>query len=369
MKLAVDGTTLAEALTIVGAAIPSRATRPVLANVLLSAHDGILEVMGTDMEVGIRFAIEEVDVSEDGKALLPAGRITGIVKELTGGRIEISESELQTTIKAPGCRFKLVGENPEDFPNVPPAPDKGTEILAAQIQVQTRKTAFAAAPEETRYAIHGLMWRIGAKGTCEMIATDGKRLARVGDKISDPKHEAIVPVRGMRHILACIEPGEEKVRVAFEDRRIIAKVGRATIVMSRIEGTFPNYQEVIPEKTGINIQVDGPNFESCVRRAALLSTKETMAIGIHFDKGKMKATARDSNVGEGEIEMEISYDGEPIDINFNPKYLLDFCKVRGGDDIQIGINDARSAVLMHETGGTLEYVVMPITLESSDPAP
>lgn len=366
MKLAVDGATLAEALTIVGGAIPSRAARPVLSNVLLSAHDGILEAMGTDMEVGMRFAIEEVDIEEPGKALLPASRLTGIVKELTGGRIEIRTEDLQTEIRAPGCFFKLVGEDPADFPDIPPAPDGGTEILSATIQVQTRKTAFAAATEETRYAIHGLLWRVGKEGTSEMVATDGKRLARVGDKVTNAEHIALVPVRGMNRILACIEPGEEKIRIAFEERRIIAKAGRATIVMSKIEGTFPNYNEVIPAATSIKIQVDGDHFESCVRRAALLSNQGSEAIMLRFASGKMIASARASNVGEGQIEMEIEFDGEPIEVNFNPKYLLDFCKVRIGEEIEIGMNDARSAVLMLETGGSLQYVVMPVTMESSE---
>ncbi len=368
MRFQAHGGELASALSIVGGIVPSRAARPVLQNVCLSARGSTLEVLGTDMEIGVRHRVEEVEVEEEGDVLLSASRLQGIVRELADGRIEVSSTDFQTEIKAPGCYFKLVGEDPADFPAVPPFPTgPSVEVPAELLSSLVRRTAFAAAAEETRYAIHGVLLEIEGK-TVRMVATDGKRLAwsrgTLGTAVK-AKQSALLPPRALTQVLKGVEPGEESVRLVFEERRVIAQAGRSTVVASRIEGTFPSYEEVIPKESRLEVVLDREAFAACVRRGALLASEGSQAVSMGLSGGQLKIGARAANVGEGQIEMEVAYDAEPIEIHFNPRYLLDFLKVIPSETIEIRMNDSRSAVLFVD-GEDLKYVVMPVTLESME---
>ena len=366
MRFQAHGGELASALSIVGGIVPSRAARPVLQNVCLSARGKTLEVLGTDMEIGVRHRVEEVEIEEEGDVLLSASRLQGIVRELADGRIEVSSSDFQTQIQAPGCFFKLVGEDPADFPAVPPFPTgTSVEVPGDVLASLVRRASFAAAAEETRYAIHGVLLELEGK-TVRMVATDGKRLAWSRGslpKASKGKKSALLPPRALSQVLKGVEPGEDSVRLVFEERRVIAQAGRSTVVASRIEGTFPSYDEVIPKESRLEAELDRETFASCVRRGALLASEGSQAVSVRLSQGQLEVGARASNVGEGRIEMEVGYDGDPIEIHFNPRYLLDFLKVVPSESIQMRMNDHRSAVLFVD-GEDHRYVVMPVTLES-----
>ena len=149
----------------------------------------------------------------------------------------------------------------------------------------------------------------------------------------------------------------------FEERRVLARAGRSAISASRIEGTFPNYEEVVPGKCQLKATVEKDGFAACVRRGALLATEGSHAVAIRFSPGQLQVGAKVSNVGEGEIRMDIDYGGDPVEIHFNPKYLLDFLKIAEGDTVTVEMHDPGSAVVFRDSAGML-YVVMPITLEA-----
>lgn len=326
-----------------------------------------MEVLGTDMEVGVRHRLEEVEVHEEGGILLPAGRLQGIARELSGGQVEISAADGKAKIEAPGCHFKLVGEEPGDFPVIPAFPEGSGVVLPADLLSSlVRSVVFSAASEESRYAIHGVLLEMQGK-ELRVVATDGKRLAWATGKLEKAgekkKVSALLPARGLGQILKGVEPGEEEVRVVFEERRVLAQAGRSTVVASRIEGAFPNYEEVVPTKCSQEAVIDRENFAACVRRGALLATEGSHAVAVEVAPGELKVGAKVSNVGEGEIQMGVQYEGEPVEIHFNPRYLLDFLKVAQGEKVRLGMNDPRSAVVFRDEGNLL-YVVMPITLDA-----
>ena len=367
MKIKAHGGELSAALAIAGGAVPSRAARPILQNVCLSARGDSLEILGTDMEIGVRHRVEEVEILEEGDVLVPAHRLQGIARELADGQIEIKSSGPKTEIRAPGSYFSLVGEEPGDFPVVPVFPDgAGVEIPSDLFSSLVRRTAFAAAAEETRYAIHGVLLEV-LKDEIRMVATDGKRLAWSKAALKRPKgkkESALVPARGLAQVLKGMELGDEVVRLAFEERRIVAQTGRTTVSASRIQGTFPAYEEVVPAKPKFKATVDRDAFAACVRRGALLAMEGSHAVEVGFSPGKLTVGAKVSNVGEGELEMQAEYDGDALEINFNPRYILDFLKVAQGETIKVEMTDSRSAAAFHDGSGLL-YVAMPITLETA----
>lgn len=366
MKLSVHGTNLADVLGKVSGTVQPRASRPVLQNVCIVAKGKRLDILATNMEVGIRHQVEDAEIHEEGSILLNGARLHSIARELVGGTVEIEATTSKAEIRSQGCYFNLVGDKAEDFPAIPTPPKEGIGITikAEVLQGLVRHSVFAASAEESRYAIHGVLLCTDAKGKAQIVATDGKRLAwAMEDKPLKVKTDALLSPAGLRQIIAVIEPGVEDIIFAFDERRVVVQAGVATIAIQKVQGTFPAYEAVVPKETKINVDVDRENFTSSIRRAALLATEGSHAVAVGLRGGKLLVAAKASNIGEGRIETDLLYDGDDLDVHFNPKYVLDFCKVAVGEKIQIGINDSRSAVIFRD-GETLTYVVMPITLDA-----
>lgn len=373
----VAGLYLHRALAAVNPIVPTRAARPVLQNILIVAREGGVDICGTDMEIGIRETIEECQVDDYGSALLPGKRLLAMAKELKGGTVDIFSADFQTTLKAAGCRFKLVGEDPADFPAVPPMPTKPDATQTVKVDVGTLQgmlnvTAYATAAEETRYAIQGIMLEVQGKKVW-MVATDGKRLAITldgweGTKGPRKQVTALIPPRGLKVLLAG-QPDDLECVLVFEGRRVLAQVGSRTVVMSKIEGTFPTYEEVIPKSLTHEVTLDVASLASAVRRASLVAQDGSNAVEFTFRPKGLEVSARAANVGETTHELPVGewLAGQPEGtetIVFNPKYLLDTLKACGDEEIRFGWNGPRSAALL--SWGQAQCVIMPVTLEAND---
>lgn len=381
MQITIDGGKLAEALALVGGAVPSRATRSILQNVYIKAEPHqAAEIQGTDMQIGIRQRLPDAKVEGKGGLLIPFARLHGIIRELAGEKLTIKATEKQVTIKAPGATFKLVGEAPTDFPAIPEMPKEGgLEVKASALTDLIRRTGYAASDEESRYAIHGILLEVKGQ-TLQMIATDGKRLAWVeaadgisgkGGKSQGQKYSALMPGPGLRVALrkAMDSQAEDAtVRLVFEEKRVLVETGQTLMAMTLIQGTFPNYTEVVPKDLPITVTIEREALERAVRRGALIATEGSHAVQIEFQTDKIRVGARISDVGEGMIEEPATATvPEPLEVHFNPRYLLDFLKVADAQEIRIGLKDRTSAVLLHD-GDSSRYVVMPVTLDAGGKA-
>lgn len=393
MKLIVDRGALLNAVNLVSGAVAARSPRMQLTCVKVVASKGkdgsSLTLIGTDAEIAIRLHIAQVDVQQPGEALIPADKLRGIVAaEDTDPTLTI-ESEGETIhIRGSDAKFKVFGYPVSDFPPVPDFAEavagaggapKAKSVFthpAGSLSGIVARTLFATARENSRYAINGvLLKREGKK--MEMVATDGRRLAMCRVAISGQPDKdgktvsAIVPTKALGMLQKMIGDPEETVHIAVSDNQIYFgfgtadKPGRAVLSSNLVEGTFPQYEEVIPKDQDKRVVFDRDVLSSAVRRAALLTNEESRGVRMRFNaKDKtLELTSRAPEQGEAQINVGLSgYEGEDIEIGFNPTFLTDVLKVIDDPQVIFELKAPNKPGIV-KSGGDFVYVVMPVNLQ------
>lgn len=370
MKITCDRAELSEALGLAASVIPPRSPRPVLQNVCLRTTPQGIEVLATDLEVSLRAKVTRVDVERPGEALIPAARAVAILRELEGDKVEIACEDRIATITAGGSRFKIVGEDPREFPQIPSFDEQDAiKFGRSQLETMIRKTAFAAATEGTRYALNGVLFDL--KGDrLRLVATDGKRLAlceRPVDLSGAPESvrtgavHVVVPNKGVGLLARLAPPDDETVSLRFLEGQLLAASSRATLAAQLVQGHFPPYDGVIPRDVPRKIEFETKFFLPALRRASLLTTKESQAVRLSFGFNKLTLSSRTPDVGESTVEFPVPYADDPMEIAFNSQFLLDALKVIDGDRFTLELKDESSPGVLRE-GESFTYVVMPISL-------
>jgi DNA polymerase-3 subunit beta len=364
VKITCDRPELAEALSLAASVIPARSPRPVLQNVCLRTGPDGLEVLATDLEVSLRARVARVDVDRPGEALLPAAKATAILRELEGDKVELETEDRITTISAAGSRFKIVGEDPAEFPQIPTWDDKGAVRFGkTQLETMIRKTAFAAATEGTRYALNGVLVDL-KDDRLRLVATDGKRLAlceRPVEYAGGAAVHVVVPNKGVALLARLAPPEDETIALKFLDGQLLAASSRATLSAQLVQGHFPPYDGVIPKDVPRRIEFETKAFLPALRRAALLTTKDSQAVRLAFGANRLTLSSRTPDVGESSVELPVPYGDDPLEVGFNPAYIMDALKVLDQDRFTLELKDEASPGVIRE-GESFTYVVMPISL-------
>lgn len=368
MKLICDARELAESVGIAATVVPARSSKPVLMNLALVASGDTLEILATDLEVGLRVTVRKVEIEQEGATLVNAQRFSQILKELDDERVELHDPESSGAgciIEAAGARFHLYGEDFAEYPSISRfGDDAGAFSFPAEgFCEMVQKTTFAAAVEKTRYAMNGVRMEI-KPDKLSFVATDGRRLAmieRALDKGSEDPLAVVVPTKGLSMVTRLLMAGEEMVFMRFEETQVLIKSACAEISARLVEGHFPPYENVIPKTLDKELELDREAFMAKVRIAALLTTRESQTVKFRFDKEGLHLSARAVDVGESRVQMGLPYDHEPVAIGFNPAFVLDALKVITTEKVRFRFSDPKGAAMLEEAGG-LSYVVMPINL-------
>ncbi len=368
LKFRGDAKELAESVSLAATVAPAKSTRPVLQNLLLHGHDGVLEVTGSDMEVSIRVRIEHVEIGADGKVLVNAGRFQQILRELAGEQVEVrTDDRAGCTITTGDARFQVMGEDPQDFPELTAWPTEGTfQLKAGDLVEMIRRTHFATHPEKTRYAMNGIL--LDLKGSrVHLVATDGKRLAlceRALDFEAEQPVHVVVPTKGMTLLQRVIGSGDETVEVAVEASQVHFRTARAVVSARLIQGHFPPYEEVLPKDHDKQLKLAREAFLLALRRAALLGTKDSQAVRFQFGREGLELTSRVPEVGESRITFALDFPYDTLEIGFNPQYFQDVLKVLESEEFLLELKDGRSAAVIRERADDRGYVylVMPLNL-------
>jgi DNA polymerase III subunit beta len=371
VKIACDRPELSEALSLAASVIPARSPRPVLQNVCLRAGPDGVEVLATDLEVSIRAKVQRVDVERPGQALIPAAKAVAILRELEGDKVEISSDDRIATISAGGSRFKVVGEDPAEFPQIPTfdaeKPGAGTlKFAREQLEAMIRKTGFAAATEATRYALNGVLFDLKNE-RLRLVATDGKRLALCERPVHFPPGEGgtavhvVVPNKGVSLLARLAPPDDETISLRFLEGQLLAASSRATLTAQLVQGHFPPYDGVIPKDFPRRIEFEAGPFMGALRRAALLTTKDSQAVRLSFGFNKLTLSSRTPDVGESTVELPVPYADDPMEVGFNPQFMMDALKVLDSERFVMELKDEASPGVIRE-GESFTYVVMPISL-------
>jgi len=368
MKVLCDRGALVDALNLVSGVVVSRTPKPVLRCVKLSAGEDGLTLAATDLEASVKVTTPRVEVEEAGEALVPCEKLNQIVRESVDATLNLAVDQDVAHIRGSDSHFKIYGQPVADFPPVAEFADETDFQISAEAFSQLiARTVFAAARENSRYAMNGvLIEREGKK--LSVVATDGRRLALArgectlvgGDK--EGRHEAIVPTRSLGMLQRLFDDAEQQVKVRVADNSIVFSTDTAVLSSNLVEGNFPPYRDVIPQDTDSKATLNTEVFARAVRRAAVLTNEESKGIRIAFATDGLTLSSRAPEMGEAEIRSEVvGYDGEPLEIGFNPNFILDALKVADIDEVTIDLKAPNKPGLIR-SGANFLYVIMPVNL-------
>lgn len=363
MKAICNRASLLEALQVTSAAITPRTPKPALQCVLVDCQKEGLTVIATDLQVGIRYRLEQVEVKEPGQGLIPADRFLAIVRECPDDTLSVEIKDNVCRIETSDSHFTLNTSEVEGFPAVKEADGQdGLKIKAGLLRGMIRRTIFAVAKESSRYAINGVLWASEGKKLM-MVATDGRRLAQAQAELisGETGTTAIVPTKTMSLLERCLVEAEEQVSVGFQENRIVMVLPRVTISSTLVEGTFPKYDEVIPHDNTVKVKFKTEALVSAFRRAALLTTENSQGVKMQFSKNRLVLTGRAAETGEGKVELAIEYDYDDLEVGFNPHYVLEALRVVGAEEITLELKATNTPGVLR-SGEDFLYVVMPVSL-------
>lgn len=354
---------LLEAMQVVNTAIVARTPKPALQCVLVETDTESLTLVATDLQVGIRYRVEHVEVQEPGKGLIPADRFLAIVRECPDDTLSLAIEETSCRIDTSDSHFTLNTSEADSFPAVPEGDGvDGLKINAGVLRSMAQRTLFAAAKESSRYAINGVLWASEGKKLV-LVATDGRRLAQTQATLIAGKIEATatVPTKTMALLERCLTDPEQEVNVRFEENRIVVVLPKVTLSSTLVEGTFPKYNEVIPHDTNIKVRIKTESLRSAFQRSALLTTENSEGVRMQFNKDRLVLTGRAAETGEGKVELGIEYPHEELEIGFNPHYVLEALRVVGTEEVSLELKAGNTPGVIRG-GDDFLYVVMPVSL-------
>jgi DNA polymerase-3 subunit beta len=375
MKLTIERAALLKALSHVQSVVERRTTIPILSNVLLRAEGagsgpGKLALSATDMDLEI---VERVPgrVERDGRTTAPAHTLYDIVRKLREGaqvELETLGERNEMVLRSGRSTFTLACLPPEDYPVMSAGElPHHFSLSAAELRSLIDRTRFAISTEETRYYLNGIYLHATKNNEVPVIravATDGHRLARV--EMTAPEGAAgmpgiIVPRKTVIELRKLIEEGEEEVQIALGETKIRCAIGEAALTSKLIDGTFPDYDRVIPANNDKILEVECKEFAEAVDRVSTISTERSRAVKLAIEQGNLVVSATSPENGTALEELEVRYQSSPMEIGFNSRYLLDITEQIDGEYAQFKMSDAGSPTIVcdREDGSAL-FVLMPM---------
>jgi DNA polymerase-3 subunit beta len=367
MKVLCHREGLLSAFQLASAVVPARDLKPVLRNLKAIAEQDRCTLLATDLELGIRLELRGVQVKEAGESLLPVGRVLAILRESTDDELSIEANTQACFVRGQFNEFEMGGEDAADFPDVPAFTGESYhELPAGMLREMIRRTLFAAATENPRYAVTGVLWELEGN-VARLVATDGRRLAVAeGNATPQGGHDTkgqthVVPTKAMQLLERNLQDPDERVRVSLRPNEALFKAERAMIYSRLVEGRYPPYREVFPKKQTVKISLGVGPFYTAVRQAAVMTDDESKKVVFSFNKEKLTLQARGAATGRSKVEMPIDYGGKTIEIAFDPKFLTDMLRVLNPEDgISLELVDGNSVALF-KSGENYSYIVMPLS--------
>lgn len=362
MKFRCDREVLSEALQIVQRGVSSRPGIPALTGVLLEAKaDGTLTLTTTDLEMSARLSIE-VQVQEEGLALVPARLVADTVKSLSDAPVDVDADRAQATIRCAAYEGALRLLPAEDFPGLlAPA---GTRVVAqaGAFAEAVGQVARAASRDEARPVLTGVLLEVSREGVM-LVATDSYRLAiRELVATAGGEAKAIVPERALSEAgraAAALEKGD--IEIFVDESQVSFEIGQLTLTSRLVEGEFPNYRQLVPEAYESRLTASRQQLTDAVRRVGLLA-RDTSPVRMEFNALGVKLSSSSPDLGQAVEAVEARYEGEEITAAFNPHYLADGLAAASGESVRVEVRDGLKPGVVRGESDDFTYLVMPVRL-------
>jgi DNA polymerase-3 subunit beta len=365
MKATIERAVLLKSLGHVQSVVERRNTIPILSNVLIEAReDGSIRLMATDLDLQVDESVP-ANVTQPGAITVSAHTLFDIVRKLPeGSQVELTAAEGKMQVVASRSRFNLSTLPRDDFPVIAEG-DLPTrfELPAATLRQIIEKTRFAISTEETRYYLMGIFLHV-VDDQLRAAATDGHRLARVTVARPDGAEgmpDVIVPRKAVAELYRLVEELEGTVEISLSPTKIRFGLGSAILTSKLIDGTFPDYNRVIPTANDKLLKLDPKSFSAGVDRVSTIASEKTRAVKISLDRDKVTLSVTSPENGLAIEELAADYGADGLEIGFNARYLLDILGEIDGDTVEVHLADAAAPTLLRENDkSNALYVLMPM---------
>jgi DNA polymerase-3 subunit beta len=370
MKLTIERAAFLKALSHVQSVVERRTTIPILSNVLLRAEAGRLALSATDMDLEIAERVPS-QIEREGRTTAPAHTLYDIVRKLREGaqiEIEASGERNMMMLRSGRSTFTLACLPPEDYPLMAAGElPHDFSLSATELRTLIDRTRFAISTEETRYYLNGIYLHATKADEVPVIravATDGHRLARM--EMVLPEGAAgmpgvIIPRKTALELRKLAEESEAEIQIGLSETKIRVTIGEAALTSKLIDGTFPDYDRVIPSNNDKMLEVNRKDFAEAVDRVSTISSEKSRAVKLTLESGSLVVSATSPENGTAVEELEVRYSAGPLEIGFNSRYLLDISEQIEGEGAQFVMSDAGSPTIVRDSAdASALYVLMPM---------
>jgi len=366
MKLSIQRDDLLKPLQQIIGAVEKRQTMPALSNVLLQCDSQNISLTATDLEIEL-VSKTSLMTDESGETTLPAKKLLDICKSLSDdAEVNIAIDNDKAVVKSGRSRFTLATLPAKDFPSLDEiTPLVSISMTQTQFKTVIEKTSFAMAQQDVRYYLNGLLFDLSADGI-RSVATDGHRLSFSEQPMSlniTENKQVIVPRKGILELNRLLQHNDEMIEIAIGNNHIRVKIDNLVFTSKLIDGRFPDYNRVIPERGANLLTIDRNEFKQALVRASILSNEKYRGIRLILSNAMIKLQSHNPDHEEADVELEAQYDGDDIEIGFNVNYMLDVLNVSGAEQVNISLQDSNSSCLVQfPDDEQSKYVIMPMRL-------
>ncbi len=369
MKFTITRDNLQQGLASVAASIPARTTLPVLSNILIEADGGGVRMSGTDLDIAVSLQVP-AEVEEEGALTVPAKKLQELARELPENPVRVVTKGDRFELACGRASFRLNGMPRDEFPTFPTVDFHESWRISGEVLGNLiHQTSFAVSTEESRPILNGVLWHL-SEHEMRMVATNGHRLAlmkQAVDFAGAARVDLIVPPKALAQVERLFTASEE-IEIARSENHLGFRQEGTRIFTRLIEGPYPNYEQVIPKDNDKLATADKAALTQALRRMSVVASEQTHRVKLSFNPGSLRFSVESPDLGEAHEEMEVDYQGEPLDIGFNAAYLLEVLRYMPTGEVRLTLKaPERAATLepVHPEGEAApEYLclVMPLRL-------
>ncbi len=355
--------------------VEKKTAMPILSNVLFEASaDNKVSITATDLEVGVT-GEHQAEVAKSGSITISARHLYDIVRSLPKGKVTIKKlpnnwAEVHADANGRNIEYKMLGMAPEDFQALPDiAKAKMFGVEAGALKEMIDKTSYAVSNDETRYNLNGAFLESLGDGIFRMVATDGHRLSLLDSKLAtDPGAVAfesgvIIPKKGLMEIKRLLEAEQGECQMGLDGSNLVFKMQTVTVVMRLLDGQFPEYRHVVPDKQKICVSLERKQLMDSLRRISILSSDRTLGVKIVLAQDRLQVTTSNPDLGEAKEDLSVENADAEITIGFNARYLIDALSAIDAERVDLTLEDDLSpGVLRPAEDERYTCVVMPMRI-------
>ncbi|TOM90105.1 DNA polymerase III subunit beta [Vibrio parahaemolyticus] len=366
MKFTIERSHLIKPLQQVSGALGGRPTLPILGNLLIKVEENVLSMTATDLEVELVSKVTLEGDFEAGSITVPSRKFLDICRGLPDDAIItfVLEGD-RVQVRSGRSRFSLATLPANDFPNIE---DWQSEVKVSLSQADLRtlidKTQFSMANQDVRYYLNGMLFEIDGT-TLRSVATDGHRMAVSQTQLGADfaQKQIIVPRKGVQELVKLMDAPEQPVVLQIGSSNVRAEVNNFIFTSKLVDGRFPDYRRVLPQHTNKTLIASCDELRQAFSRAAILSNEKFRGVRVNLAGSEMRITANNPEQEEAEEMLDVTFEGDPIEIGFNVSYVLDVLNTLRCEKVQVSMSDANaSALIENADDDSAMYVVMPIRL-------